>query len=224
MNERVIHLVRHGEVDNPNHVVYADLPGFGLSEMGRRQAAEAGRYLEGRPVAAIVTSPLERARETADALAAGVGVGTDRRLVEIDERLTEWLLARHWAGVAWEALAEERPGEVEAYIADPLSLRAGIEPLTTVVARVAGAVAAALERHPAGEVVLVSHQDPLQAIRLAMTGRHLAAQHTDKPGHAEVVTLSHHAPETEAPWTEIAAWRPEQGPTFPPPPGGATTL
>ena len=57
----VIHLIRHGEVDNPRDVVYADMPGFGLSETGRRQAEAAGSYLAATPLVRIVSSPLDRA-------------------------------------------------------------------------------------------------------------------------------------------------------------------
>jgi broad specificity phosphatase PhoE len=61
-----ISFVRHGEVDNPQQVFYGRLPGFGLSEEGRRQARAAAVTLCEEPVAAIYTSQLQRALETAE--------------------------------------------------------------------------------------------------------------------------------------------------------------
>src|ERR1700742_133776 len=80
----VVHLLRHGEVHNPNHVLYGRLPGYHLSANGRMMAAAAADYFEGRPVAAVFASPLERAQETAQPVAdrLRVPVTTDDRLIE----------------------------------------------------------------------------------------------------------------------------------------------
>lgn len=91
-----VHLIRHGEVENPEHVVYARLAGFGLSDRGRRQATEAARYLARRPVVAVWSSPLQRALETAWVLAEPHGLP-----VLVDDELTEWKLADDWAGIVW---------------------------------------------------------------------------------------------------------------------------
>jgi len=61
----IFHLVRHGEVHNPERILYGRLPGYQLSAAGREQAAAVGAYLKDRPLAAIYCSPLERAQETA---------------------------------------------------------------------------------------------------------------------------------------------------------------
>ena len=80
----VVHLLRHGEVHNPNHVLYGRLPGYHLSANGRMMAAAAADYFAGRPVAAIFASPLERAQETAQPVAERLGLPiiTDDRLIE----------------------------------------------------------------------------------------------------------------------------------------------
>ena len=77
-------LVRHGEVHNPEKLLYGRLPGFTLSERGRRQAEVTAKFLRGREVAAIIASPLERAVQTADPIAHwyGLPVETDHRLIE----------------------------------------------------------------------------------------------------------------------------------------------
>src|SRR6516165_8756543 len=80
----VVHLVRHGEVANPDGVLYGRLPGFRLSEEGVLQAKAAAAFLAGRDVALLLSSPLERALETAAPIAAQFGLE-----VRVDERLIE---------------------------------------------------------------------------------------------------------------------------------------
>jgi broad specificity phosphatase PhoE len=84
--QTTIHLVRHGEVHNPQRVFYGRLPNFGLSDRGQKQAAGAARYLAAKPLAVIYASPQQRAQETAAILAAqhpGIEIITDARLDEI---------------------------------------------------------------------------------------------------------------------------------------------
>jgi broad specificity phosphatase PhoE len=65
----IIHVVRHGDVHNPQKIFYGRMPRFRLSELGQQQAAAAGEYLKDHPLAAIVSSPRLRARQTARAIA-----------------------------------------------------------------------------------------------------------------------------------------------------------
>src|SRR5215472_8072697 len=80
----VVHLVRHGEVDNPGRVLYGRLPGFHLSATGQLMAAAAADFFAERPVTALFSSPLERAQETAQPVAGRLGlpIVTDDRLIE----------------------------------------------------------------------------------------------------------------------------------------------
>jgi hypothetical protein len=84
----VLHLVRHGEVYNPQGVLYGRLPGFHLSEDGKLMAKAAAGFLSGRDVVALRSSPLDRTLETAAPLAAqfGLEVVTDQRLIEPTNR------------------------------------------------------------------------------------------------------------------------------------------
>lgn len=200
-----MHLIRHGEVHNPDHVVYADLPGFGLSPLGFRQAGEAGARLADVDLEAVYASPLQRAQETAAAI-------TDPHAIEvrIDDRLTEWLMAQGWKGIVWEDLPEQRPGELEQYLADPLDMPFAQESLEQLATRMAQAVDDLAARH-VGEIAVVSHQDPIQAARLALTHRTLATQNDDKPDHCEVFTLT-----PGEPWVEIGRWAPAETSSFPP--------
>jgi broad specificity phosphatase PhoE len=86
MKPTCIHLVRHGEVHNPDHLLYGRLPRFPLSDRGRRQARITGRYLSQEPVKAIFTSPLLRARQTARNILAfhnGLKLSVSKHLNEV---------------------------------------------------------------------------------------------------------------------------------------------
>src|SRR5580700_10470512 len=80
----VVHLLRHGEVDNPHGIIYGRLPGYHLSANGRAMAAAAADYFAERAVVALFCSPLERAQETARPVAERLGlpIVTDDRLLE----------------------------------------------------------------------------------------------------------------------------------------------
>src|SRR5258707_13513887 len=79
-----VHLLRHGEVENPAGIVYGRLPGYHLSANGRAMAAAAADYFDGRPVVALFCAPLERAQETARPVGERRGLG-----IVHHDRLTE---------------------------------------------------------------------------------------------------------------------------------------
>ncbi|MCY4525868.1 MAG: histidine phosphatase family protein [Anaerolineaceae bacterium] len=98
-----VHLVRHGEVYNPQHITYGRLPGFGLSERGREQARAAALWLQKRPLDALYCSPMQRAGETAAILAPASGSLPPQVDERLNEVFTPWqgrplleLLKRDW--------------------------------------------------------------------------------------------------------------------------------
>jgi broad specificity phosphatase PhoE len=162
----VVHLVRHGEVENPQRVLYGRLPGYHLSALGRRMAEVVAGSLAGHDVAVVVASPLERAVETAEPIAAGhdLAVTTDGRLVEPDNHFQGLTF-----GIGDGSLRHPRHWR---YLTNPFRPSWG-EPYRSVVARMLGAVAAARQQAEGHEVVLVSHQLPIWVTRLYLEGRHL---------------------------------------------------
>jgi broad specificity phosphatase PhoE len=196
----LVHLIRHGEVENPGNLVYASLPGFGLSELGRTQAAQAARHLGSQPVVAVWSSPLERALETASILARRFGLP-----VRVDDGLTEWMLLDRWSGTRWEDIDTAYPGELTAYLEHPTDLPFAPESLAEMASRITTTIEALATRHAEGDVVVVSHQDPVQAARLQLGGRDLGKLHQDKPGHASIVTFR-----TGKPWKDLGMWSPDQ--------------
>jgi broad specificity phosphatase PhoE len=162
----IVHLVRHGEVDNPNGVLYGRIPGYHLSETGRLMAKSAADFLAGRDVTVIRSSPLERALETAEPIAAEFGLD-----IEVDDRLIEpWNYFEGMRfGVGDGALLRPRHW---VHLRNPFRPSWG-EPYREIVKRVKAAVKDAARAAEGHEAVCVSHQLPIWVIRRAVEHRHL---------------------------------------------------
>jgi broad specificity phosphatase PhoE len=167
MSERtVVHLLRHGEVHNPGKVLYGRLPGYRLSDLGERMAARAVEYFTGHDVVRVVSSPLERARQTAAPLGAALGleVAVDERLLE-----SENVFEGRTVGVGDGALRS--PGSWW-HLRNPFLPSWG-EPYARVALRMHAAAHAAREAARGHEAVLVSHQLPIWVARLSAENRRL---------------------------------------------------
>ena len=195
-----VHLVRHGEVANPERIVYASLPGYSLSELGALQAKDAARYLGRRPVVSVWSSPLQRALQTAEAIATRLG-----QPVRVDDTLTEWALMGRWTGVRWDGLDTQFPGELDAYLTDPANLPFSPESLESLGERMAGAVRRLEAAHPHGDVVVVSHSASVRAATLALTGAPLTSYWEVEPPHCSVTTL-----QPGSSWKVETTWAPLQ--------------
>lgn len=195
-----IHLIRHGEVENPANVVYANIPGFVLSAKGRDQARAAGLHLAGSGLRLIVASPLDRAVETARLIAAETGAK-----VETDPRLTEWALAVRWRGALWAELPTVFPGELEAYLENPRNLPFCPESIDEVALRITTAVSEWVAQSE-DDIAFVSHEDPIHATHLRLTSAHPTVFHADKPTHCSVTTLT----PTDGRWSTVSRWAPQQ--------------
>lgn len=160
-----IHLVRHGKVENPKGVIYGRLPGYHLSELGKQQAQAAADRLAAADIGAVWSSPLERAQETAEIIAAphGLSIVTDERLLEsgtslegIGRTLASFLSSpRHW----WHLRNPFKPSWGESF--------------SEIRARMLEVVGEALQDAGGREVVVVSHQTPVQVARLALARRNV---------------------------------------------------
>ncbi len=163
MSRTTIHLLRHGEVDNPGRILYGRLPGYVLSERGHAMASLVAEHLVGtHDVTHVISSPLERAQQTAAPLAQGLGLE-----VEVDPRLIEAgnaLEGRPVAGGGWRALVTPSSAR---HLYNPFRPSWG-EPFTQQRDRMVAAIAAAREVAEGHEAVLVSHQSPIWAVRRAL--------------------------------------------------------
>ena len=180
-----IDLVRHGHVENPQRKVYGRLPGWTLSAEGKQQAAEVARHLKGRPIVHVYTSPLERARETADAIAAACG-GVP---VSVDFGLIESTLGVHWEGLTWAQVRRTRFAELDAYLHRPHEVDFVDEPFDALGRRMAGTLGAIADRHLGQEVVAVSHGDPIKAAVCNFEGRPIATLHERRVRTGSLVAL-----------------------------------
>ena len=162
----VVHLLRHGEVHNPEGVLYGRLPGFRLSDRGLAMADRVAEHLvaTGADLALVVASPLERAQQTArpTAEALGLDVGTDERLVEAGNQFQGLTV-----GVGDGALGKPRHWWK---LRNPMVPSWG-EPYVEQAARMHAAADEARVRAEGREALLVSHQLPSWVARLSAEGR-----------------------------------------------------
>ena len=157
-----LHLVRHGEVFNPEHVLYGRLPDYHLSDAGRRMAQAAADHVAGlgRPVSALRCSPLERTQESAEPFTAAFGLvpALDERIIE-PWNVFEGTQMRRALMNPWNWRHLRRP-----------SVPSWGEPYASVVARMRGAMDEAWNGADGGDVVFVSHQAPIWITHLSVAG------------------------------------------------------
>jgi broad specificity phosphatase PhoE len=162
----IVHVLRHGEVHNPEKILYGRLPGYQLSELGVQMAKAAAESLAGRDVTYLVASPLERAQQTAEPFAAQfhLPIATDERLIESANLFEGQRVAvgdgalrdpRNW----WKLRNPVTPSWGEAYRLIGQRMFAALQDAR-----------AAAEGH---EAVCVSHQLPIWTLRLFAERRRL---------------------------------------------------
>jgi broad specificity phosphatase PhoE len=161
----IVHLLRHGEVHNPNGILYGRLPGYHLSGTGRLMAAAAADFFSERPVATVFASPLERAQETARPVAErlGLAIVTDERLIEsgnVLEGKTVTLTQLALNPLNWR------------YLWNPFTPSWG-EPYQQVVDRMTAVIERARDAARGREAVCVSHQLPIWISRLSAEHKRL---------------------------------------------------
>lgn len=176
-----VHLLRHGEVHNPQGILYGRLPGFRLSALGEEMAQRVAAHLADRDIAAVVASPLERAQQTAAPLAAAfdLPIGVDERLIEA---------ANAFEGEAFGMDSLAKPATWR-HLTNPFRPSWG-EPYARIADRMRAAVEDARAAVTGRETVLVSHQLPIWALRLRLEGRRLWHDpRTRQCGLASLTTL-----------------------------------
>jgi broad specificity phosphatase PhoE len=162
----VVHLVRHGEVHNPDKILYGRLPGYHLSELGREMAEVVADWSKGRDVALVGASPLERAQETATPIAAvhELPIVTDERLIEA---------ANHFQGLRFGVGdGSLRHPSHWPHLRNPFTPSWG-EPYADQAERVRAAMDDAKDAARGHEAILVSHQLPVWTARCSVEGRRL---------------------------------------------------
>lgn len=182
MSVTTIHFVRHGEVYNPDHILYERLEGFHLSERGERMAQATGQYIaQHKPfneISYAVSSPLERTQQTAQLIlhelnamrtavhSEPLSLDTDMRLIEAENEFRGTRIGHGqgalWRPKNWKLIANmHRPSWGESY--------------EQIAARMLEVAHAIVDAHPDEQVLAVSHESPIYSLRMLLE--------TGKPEH-----------------------------------------
>ena len=172
MRSTTIHFVRHGKVENPGHVLYERLPGFPLSERGRRMAEATAEAIAADPdmsrACAVYSSPLERTRQTAGAILAALNARraergeeplelvTDDRLIEASNEF-RGLRIGHGKGALW------RPRNLR--LIRNLRRPTWGESYRHIAARMKDFADDKVAEHRGGQIIVVSHESPIWSYR-----------------------------------------------------------
>lgn len=142
----IIHLVRHGAVENPQNIRYGRLPGWHLSADGRKKVEQASLFFVPRTIAHIYASPLDRTQQTATLLALAfphVAITLDDRILEVK------------TGVEFEG----KP-RTPKFTYPPVT-RPDFETEADIIARMRQFMEEKVTQHPGQEIIAVSHGDPI---------------------------------------------------------------
>jgi len=161
-----LYLIRHADVENPNRVLYGHLDGFQLSALGRAQAAALGDRLQSEDLSRIVSSPLDRAVETARLINERLARPA---LLESDPELREAEFSRYLQGLPYWQVPLRRP------LWFVHKARRGLVPGDESIDKLGGRVLSVVRRmareHPGETMAVVSHADPLNAAWIVLDGR-----------------------------------------------------
>lgn len=179
-----LYFVRHGKVENPGKVVYERLPGFHLSDFGRRQIHATAQWMSTQPqivrASAFYSSPLDRtmdtahivleavnrARESSDYQLPALGIQTDDRLLEAQNRyrglrINHGEAAWYRHGNLWKFLDLKTPGWGEPY--------------THIAERMEDFAFQIADQYAGKCVIVVSHESPIWTLRHILTTGHASS-------------------------------------------------
>lgn len=187
-----IYLVRHGEAEGASGraIGHTDLP---LSPAGIAASRALGATARVIPRATVVTSPLLRARATAELVAAGIGVASDD--IALEPRLREMHFGE-WEGRRWDDIQREDSERCNAFMADWTKCRTpGGEGYPDLLARVEAWVSS--QDGSSGHLVVVAHAGSIRALLSHWLGLPVRTTFQFRLDHAHVTSLAvgAHAPE-----------------------------
>ena len=167
MSTTIVHLVRHGEVYNPEKILYGRIPGYHLSSRGHSMAARTAESFRGHDVTYLAASPLQRTQETAQPISkvTGLDVEIDKSVIESGNRF-EGLRTKGWNSQLWNP--QRWP-----LLRNPMQPSWG-EPFEEIAARMVNAVERARDKAEGHEAIIVSHQLPIVMVQRTALGKRLA--------------------------------------------------
>ena len=152
--------LRHGQaINNTQRILAGRTPGVPLTEKGVDQAEKAAKFLEDMNISAIYSSPIERAKNTADIVGKHNSID-----VRIDDRLIELDMGK-FTGMPYDEIFSSHGNVFMKFYNGELEIaHNGVETFADVKKRVLGMVDHVIENHPDENVVLVTHMDPIKAM------------------------------------------------------------
>ncbi|GGA67021.1 histidine phosphatase family protein [Pseudoclavibacter endophyticus] len=186
-----LYLVRHGEVDNPDGILYGRLPGFGLTDRGHRMARLAADDLRGHgvPATGLVVSPLQRTRESAAPIAEAFGLEP-----QFDERIIEPMNRFEGRRMSGRYSALRRPSNWR-HVWNPARPSWG-EPYSSIRDRMRAAALDAIRLAEGGDVIMVSHQLPIWTVHRALARKPLAHNPRQRRCSLSSITILEYHPAT----------------------------
>ncbi|HHU39726.1 MAG TPA: histidine phosphatase family protein [Propionibacterium sp.] len=187
MQPTIVHVCRHGQVENPDHVLYGRAPGYGLSDLGRRMAERLAEHFADAPLDRLVASPLQRARETL----APIAERHPHLEITTEPRVTE--AANHFEGRAFGRYNQKLLHPANWwYLRNPLRPSWG-EPYRQIATRMRAALAdIAASVDPGRQALVVTHQLPIYVARLDAEGRSYLHNPANRQCRLASVTSFHH--------------------------------
>ena len=152
--------LRHGQaINNTQRILAGRTPGVPLTEKGVDQAEKAAKFLEDMNISAIYSSPIERAKNTANIVGKHNSID-----VRIDDRLIELDMGK-FTGMPYDEIFSSHGNVFMKFYKGELEIaHNGVETFADVKKRVLGMVDHVIENHPDENVVLVTHMDPIKAM------------------------------------------------------------
>ena len=162
----IVHVIRHGEVENPEKILYGRQPGWRLSQRGQEMAQVIGDWSKSIDLGAVHASPLQRAQETAAPIARAhsLDITTDEKLIEA-ANIFEGKKFELGSGVL-------RHPSSWKHLVNPWKPSWG-EPYEEQISRMLAAVFQARAAAQGKDAIVVSHQLPIWILRSAIEGRRL---------------------------------------------------
>ncbi len=165
-----IYFVRHGRTENEGNISYGRMPGYPLSVAGREEATKTGELLRTKNITQIFTSPLQRSFETAEIISQAIPEAKIEHVFDLNE--TE---STRWQGLPAEQLFTNN--DYETFINDP-NADFGTENLNQIAARMMGVIQQILSSHGGKNVVCVSHEFPILALKFFLEKKQLSGVKT----------------------------------------------
>lgn len=191
--------MRHGEVFNPDRILYGRLDGYHLSELGHRMATAAAESMKSRPITALYASPLLRAQESAEPWSTllNLPIQTEDRIIEPTNK---------FEGTRGVNAKLMRNPKYWGLIYNPLRPSWG-EPFVDIANRVVAAMDDAWQKTDGGEVVMVSHQSPIWMATRRVNG--LRLPHDPRKRRCNLSSITSFE-RVDGVWAEVAYQDPAQ--------------